>query len=654
MKPVVITYTRFSTKIQTKGISQKRQDELTRKAVIEFCEKHDVELDSVISLKDKGVSAYRQKNLTQGSLKEIFALFKSGELKKTYDENGDLNNYLFVESLDRLTRANLHKSLSLFLEILEYTNLVILADGEKKVYTQAKLQSNDGMFDLFHALTVLTRSHNESVAKEFRGKKNWEGKREAIKSYFAVSEEERSLLKRPKNATKTCPWWLKPKKDDCGFEFIEENRKAMMFFLDLLLNDYGLSSAIRRLNSAIEDGQFKVIFSKKQEKAQGFQTHTFYQLFKEGNETIAGHLIFHTDYYVTEQDIAQNKYPENKNGKKVRIVDEVVKGYYPALLSETDFKRIKRKLAARKQEQTKPTKKIRNILQGILKCPLCGYSYVYVADNRKNRHHNLVCGFSRSGKCKSYSYRYDFIESNFLNYCRNLDIGKILNSENPDLNKTVQLENDLASLTEKQISIQEELDQHLKNLSVISNESILLKLQEAYSQKEKVLDGISSKIVDISSELDIERKNRQNNSSINESLGMLIEKVFNEKNVDVREKLNIELKKIIKDISIIHRSSTAFNMNMLSVSFRDGFTRLIPINKILGENEMYELPPILELSEIEKTPNELILPFDYIEGKEEGRYPEIAFMPKYYQENPEIFMQITKDIESADSLLKVN
>lgn len=61
VKPVVITYTRFSSNMQKDGLSEYRQDELTQRYVIDFCDEHNVDLNEVISLKDRGVSATVEK-----------------------------------------------------------------------------------------------------------------------------------------------------------------------------------------------------------------------------------------------------------------------------------------------------------------------------------------------------------------------------------------------------------------------------------------------------------------------------------------------------------------------------------------------------------------------------------------------------------------
>ncbi|MGF1807760.1 recombinase family protein, partial [Aliivibrio sifiae] len=294
IRPVVITYTRFSTSIQKDGLSEFRQDELTQRYVLDFCEEHSVPVEDIISLKDRGVSAYRGKNMTKGSLSEIIAKFKSDELPKVYNEKGEINTFLFIESLDRLSRADLHTANKLFLDLVEYCNIVVVAENEKKIYSLNSLKTDMGMLDLFSALLTLSRSHNESRMKEMRHRANWSNKRQSVIDYFELSKEEREGVEYPQNPTRTCPWWLKPKDDNRGFEFIEEHRKAMMFFLNRMLDGYGLTSCIRRLNDKIESGEFKVEFSDRQKNAQGFQTHTFYQLLNnDNNDSIIGDLILH-------------------------------------------------------------------------------------------------------------------------------------------------------------------------------------------------------------------------------------------------------------------------------------------------------------------------------------------------------------------------
>lgn len=649
-KPVVITYTRFSSNMQKDGLSEYRQDELTQRYVIDFCDEHNVDLNEVISLKDRGVSAYRGKNLTQGSLSEIIQKFESGELPKIYNDKGEINTFLFIESLDRLSRADLHTATQTFLHLVSFCNIVVVADNERKIYSLHSLKQDMGMLDLFSALMTLSRSHNESRMKEMRSRENWSKKREEVIEYFSKSEEEREGLEYPLNLTKTCPWWMKPKKNNRGFELIEENRKAMMFFIDLLLEGYGLTSAIRRLNDAIDKGVFKVELTSRQKKANGFQTHTFYQVFKdEGNESLFGNLVIHQDYYPTEQDIQKGLYPKSKLGKKVRVPIFTAKGYYPALISEIDFLRIRQKMQDRQQSQTKPNKKVQNIAQGILKCPLCGYGYSYVADNRKNRFHHLVCNLSRAKKCRAFIYRYEYFEHNLLKYCRNLNISRVLGRESGDDSDNIQitnLEQELERLTLSKKEIEKEISQLVENIAKITIPSLIEKTQEQYALKETQIDKINNDIKKIQVELHKLNLQRSNTETINNTIHDLIDKVSNEKDVEARERLNIELKKIIKSMTFVHEKAEGnhFKKKLIMIEFLDGFKRLIPIDKKLETIDLYKISPVADFDGQSDWGDKLLLPFDYLEGRESGKYPDVVDMPKYYQENPTKYLKVVKEV----------
>ncbi|OQT82940.1 recombinase family protein [Vibrio parahaemolyticus] len=647
VKPVVITYTRFSSNMQKDGLSEYRQDELTQRYVIDFCDEHNVDLNEVISLKDRGVSAYRGKNLTQGSLSEIIQKFESGELPKIYNENGEINTFLFIESLDRLSRADLHTATQTFLHLVSFCNIVVVADNERKIYSLHSLKQDMGMLDLFSALMTLSRSHNESRMKEMRSRENWSKKREEVIEYFSKSDEEREGLEYPLNLTKTCPWWMKPRKNNRGFELIEENRKAMMFFIDLLLEGYGLTSAIRRLNDAIDKGVFKVELTSRQKKANGFQIHTFYQVFKdEGNESLFGNLVIHKDYYPTEQDIQKGLYPKSKLGKKVRVPYKTVKGYYPALISEIDFLRIRQKMQDRQQSQTKPNKKVQNIAQGILKCPMCGYGYSYVADNRKNRFHHLVCNLSRAKKCRAFIYRYEYFEHNLLNYCRNLNISRVLGRDDSSdqISKIKEYENALERLSVSKKEVEKEIDQLVENISKITIPSLIEKTQEQYVLKEQQIGEIDLEIKRVQVELHKLNLINNNSVSINKTLHELIDKVSVEHDVDARERLNIELKKIIKSMHFIHDKAEGniLGRKMVLVQFLDGVNRFIPVDRKLQSKELYDVCPVIDAEH--GITDQLILPFDYIEGREKGKYPDLEDMPKYWQENPTKYLKLLSEI----------
>ncbi|PHX06563.1 recombinase family protein [Vibrio splendidus] len=657
--PVVITYTRFSTNIQKEGLSEYRQDELTQRYVIDFCEAHGIPLNDIISLKDRGVSAYRGKNMTQGSLSELIKLFKSGDLPKVYNEKGEINTFFFIESLDRLTRSDLHTANKLFLDLVEYCNIVVVAENEQKVYSLNSLKSDMGMLDLFSALLTLSRSHNESRMKEMRHRENWSKKRQEVMDYFDAPKDKRQGLQYPLNPTKTCPWWLKPKSDDRGFEFIEENRKAMKFFLDRMLEGYGLTSSIRRLNDAITNGEFNVEFTKRQAVKKGFQTHTFYQtLTDDSNESLIGNLIFHKDYYPTEKDVQQGLYERKKLGKKVRIPVYTAKGFYPALLSDIELLMLRKMMGARKQSNTKPNKRIANIAQGILKCPKCGFSYVVNDDKRPGRHSNLVCSYSRSGKCNAYTYRVEYFEYNLLRYCRNINIGRVLGNQVDDsavIKEVTKLQHKQYQLNLLKAQLQVDIDQLVSNISNITIPSLLEKVQHDYSKKEMQIQQYESQVKSIESDILAINMRHKRGSNTNDSIYELIDIVSEKKDVEKREKLNIEFKKIIKSMSLINKkdADNPFGLSFIRVVFIDGYSRFIPVDRKLVDSELFDFLPTLETEKLvgsidyKKT---VILPTDYLDGLESGKYPQLDGMAQYYQENPAKYLKLKHQIDQSQEI----
>ena len=103
--PKAYSYIRFSSAIQLKGDSLKRQTSLRE----EYLAKHpELELDTTLNLSDLGVSAYDRSNITKGALGRFLQAVKDGKIAR--------GSYLLVESLDRLSRAqvsqNVWKSLN--------------------------------------------------------------------------------------------------------------------------------------------------------------------------------------------------------------------------------------------------------------------------------------------------------------------------------------------------------------------------------------------------------------------------------------------------------------------------------------------------------------------------------------------------------------
>ncbi|OIN72659.1 hypothetical protein BL248_15695 [Ralstonia solanacearum] len=111
-----------------------------------------------------------------------------------------VGSYLLVESLDRLSRAQVLDALKVFISILEKgITIVTLADG--MVYNTESVGSNFG--SLMFSITIMARAHEESATKSRRLKAAWTSKRKDIGTKKLTGQCPRWMGLRVANKTKS-------------------------------------------------------------------------------------------------------------------------------------------------------------------------------------------------------------------------------------------------------------------------------------------------------------------------------------------------------------------------------------------------------------------------------------------------------------------
>src|ERR1700722_19559522 len=100
------SYIRMSTKRQAKGFSRERQRQRSK----EWADRNGLLLVEDFYLEDIGVSGYTGENVAIGELGRFLNKVEADEIPR--------GSYLIVESLDRLSRQEVRRSLSIFLQIL--------------------------------------------------------------------------------------------------------------------------------------------------------------------------------------------------------------------------------------------------------------------------------------------------------------------------------------------------------------------------------------------------------------------------------------------------------------------------------------------------------------------------------------------------------
>ena len=169
-RPKAYSYVRFSSPEQAKGDSLRRQTEAAER----YAAANDLDLDRTLTLRDLGVSAYTGRNTREGSaLRAFLDAIENGKVPK--------GSVLLVESLDRLSRQRPMAALMQLNGIIEAgVDVVTLFDSRR--HNRDSLNSPE----LFGALAVMMRAHEESATKSQRVKASWAARRKKYGSDAVV------------------------------------------------------------------------------------------------------------------------------------------------------------------------------------------------------------------------------------------------------------------------------------------------------------------------------------------------------------------------------------------------------------------------------------------------------------------------------------
>lgn len=149
----VYSYTRFSAMKQAEGHSAERQAAYASKWAAE----HGMTLDTSLSMKDEGLSAYHEKHVKSGALGVFLRAVEEGKVPT--------GSFLIVEGLDRLSRAEPIQAQAQLAQIVN-AGITVVTASDGKSYSRATLKSNP--MDLVYSLLVMIRAHEESDTKSKR------------------------------------------------------------------------------------------------------------------------------------------------------------------------------------------------------------------------------------------------------------------------------------------------------------------------------------------------------------------------------------------------------------------------------------------------------------------------------------------------------
>lgn len=371
--PKAYSYIRFSTPEQQAGDSFRRQYELSKT----YAETHGLVLDENLTYHDLGVSAFDKSNLRDGQLGAFLKAIESGAVAP--------GSYLLVESLDRISRAQITDALEVFTSILNRgITIVTFADGME----YSKEKANKQFTDFIISIAIMSRAHEESLTKSKRLKEAWRSKRAKL--------DVRKL-------TAIAPAWLTLDKDEAAYLPIPDRVLLVQKIFAWSKDGIGSETIARRLNQ-----QGVPTFGARAKN----QWHSSYIKKILDSRAVLGEFQPHVLL----------------KGKRVAEGDRVT-DYFPRIVSDDEFMLA---MSARQSRRTNSAGRkglgISNLFSGILRCAYCDGSMVYVNKGHSGpRAKLLVCSNAKAGKdCFYVPWEYAHFEKSVLTYCKGLDLDGFL------------------------------------------------------------------------------------------------------------------------------------------------------------------------------------------------------------------------------------
>ncbi|AQS61695.1 hypothetical protein AGRHK599_LOCUS1308 [Rhizobium rhizogenes] len=365
---LAFSYARISSKKQLGGDGLRRQVEAAEKYALE----HGLEIDT--SLSDVA-SGFHQDHVKFGALGGFLELVNNGKIP--------VGSVLIVESLDRLSRADVLTAQSQLLDIIRSgIDVVTLAD-------KYRYSRNNDFSQLIFSLMSMARAHDESQVKSVRGK-----------AYLAQLHSD--VKAGIKARVHHLPSWLEQTQIGTSKEYeftLRESVSTVQKIFELYEKGYGIAKIAIWLN---ENGILTLQESRRSNPDPN----------KIWRRKVVGEIL---NSVAVRGDLA--------------IGDTVVEGYYPAAVDPVTWWRVNDRYNNKSKKATNGRTGLgyTNLFAGISKCFHCGgparvigggSGHRYITCEKIKETGELCTGKGKYGKT---SLRYDILEKavldNVATYC---------------------------------------------------------------------------------------------------------------------------------------------------------------------------------------------------------------------------------------------
>lgn len=365
MKTKLYSYIRFSSMRQNDGSSYERQIRMAREIAV----KYDLEL--VNDYQDLGVSAFKGANS------------KTGALSRFLDAIGrsvPVGSWLFIENLDRLSRADIVSAQELFLSIIR-RGITIVTGMDNKIYSLDTVTANP--MDLMFSILLFIRGNEESQTKRNRTNSS------ALIKIKAHQENPQNPAVAIEEIGKNM-WWTDTTSGyvlphPVFFPIVQE-------VVELRRNGRSTAEILDHLNATYTPPP-----------AASHKRHSNWS-------RAMIERLFHTRALIGIKEISVD-------GVKYELKD-----YYPRVLDDAEFYHLKKSIGVRAcnfgdKEEAKPIPLLSGV--GLLKCEHCGSAMVKVkGTNRRPNQYRYSCDAMRSSRIEcvhtNWSFRGDQLEKAVL------------------------------------------------------------------------------------------------------------------------------------------------------------------------------------------------------------------------------------------------
>ncbi|MDD9156280.1 recombinase family protein [Aliivibrio sp. S4TY2] len=376
---------------------------------------------------DRGLSAYKGYNTAaNGGLGAFLEAAKRGEVKR--------GSLLVVEAVDRISRMPADESRKTFGLFKEYgIDVAIVKFGVIIKHSESTTLENDLLIT-----AAIHLAHMESQQKSNRINDRFEEKRK---------QEKLGGAKR----TTICPLWMKISEDKKSFELIPDRARVMRRIIDMKLNGMGC----QRIASTLNEEGVPYFNGKTWSTRIVLKYCKMIQLYG----------AFQRVRHVRTEHCTQ-KQPWG----------DVEQNYYPALIDEQTFLRLKNSF---KKSGGRQTGAFSNLFSGLLCCPKCGSSMSYYKPNRGSLKVRCRKQLDKQG-CDQRALNYEEIEERLIRALAGLDYAKINDSSFIDVSAELSLlEATIAELNENVNVVAAQL---MKNTDPRMCETLTDKLSQLYNE----------------------------------------------------------------------------------------------------------------------------------------------------------------------------